>query len=74
MNKRSIRLIMSAIFIFLVFVCQGMYLFYRKGISLNETFDKLRIEIGNIFIVSLFGLVVVIVFSLTYTRFFRNKK
>lgn len=73
MKERTIKVIMSVAFVFLIFVCYGADLYYRESLTFSETMNILQKIFGNILIVSSFSLIVVIVFSLIYTRLFKNR-
>lgn len=73
MKEKSIKLTMSVVFVCLIFACQGMFLYYGEGLSYSETLNAIRIMVGNVVLVGIFTLVVVVIFSLIYTRIFRKK-
>lgn len=73
MKEKSIKLMMSVVFVFLIFACQGIFLYYGEGLSFSETLNTIRILVGNVVLAGIFTFVVVVIFSLIYNRIFRKK-
>lgn len=74
MNKRSLNIVVSLVFILLVLLCGVLEIYFVEKTSIIQAFQMTLLQLTNLLIVMAFGMVLVFVALFLSARYGKRKK